>query len=171
MRYCKELTDEIAKWVRENGLMDYGGAKLVELLKHFKINNDTYYEWMRKDEFSGAIKKAKEIFKSGLERDVVKSLANSAKGYEYTQVTREYKDGKEVKRTEKNIKVEPNVGAGIFILTNLAPEKWKNRQQVGNVGGNDDVIRVEVSGDDAKAVKEAIAKIDGISCVSDEGNK
>lgn len=171
MKYCKELTAEMEKWVSENGLMEYGGAKLSDFLKHFGINHDTYYEWMNKPEFSDAIKRAKAMFKSGLERDVVKSLANIAKGYEYTQTTKEYKDAKEVKRTVKNIKVEPNVAAGIFILTNIAPEKWKNRQQVGNVGGNGDAIRVEVSGDGAQAVKEAIAKIDGISVVSDESDK
>ena len=25
--------------------------------------------------------------------------------------------------------MQPNVGAAIFLLTNIAPERWKNRQQ------------------------------------------
>ena len=85
-------------------------------------------------EFVEAIKKAKEAFRSTLENDIVKSLANSAKGYEYEQYTTEYTDvngkPKIKKQVKKNIRVEPNVGAAIFLLTNIAPQRWKNRQDI-----------------------------------------
>lgn len=162
MKYGKELIEEMEKWVAENGLMEYGGARLSDFLKHFGIHQDTYYEWMKKPEYSEAIKKAKAVFKSGLERDIVRSMANLAKGYEYVHTTKEYKDGKEVKRTTKTVTVEPNVAAGIFLLTNLAPERWQNKQNMQS--SSDDVVRIEVSGKDSakaiQAVEEVLGKID-----------
>ena len=122
-----------ANWVRENGLIDFGGATLTDFCKAMNIDNMSYYRWLSKSEFAEAIKKAKEMFRESLEKDIVKSLANAAKGYEYDQVTTEYTDvnGKPriKKQVKKNVRVEPNVGAAIFLLTNLAPERWKNRQQ------------------------------------------
>lgn len=131
-KYNKEMIQRCSDWVAENGLMEYGGAKLVDFCKAFNIDDMTYYHWMGNSDFSEAIKKAKDKFKDSLETDIVKSLANAAKGYEYTQTQTEYKDvngsPKIVKQVKKNVKVEPNVGAAIFLLTNVAPDRWKNRQ-------------------------------------------
>ena len=132
-KYNKQMVQACADWVRENGLIDFGGATLTDFCKAMGIDNMSYYRWLSKSEFSDAIKKAKESFREGLEKDIVKSLAKAAKGYEYDQVTTEYTDvnGKPriKKQVKKNVRVEPNVGAAIFLLTNLAPERWKNRQQ------------------------------------------
>lgn len=133
MKYNSGIVEECANWIRENGLMEYGGAKLKDFCAHFGIDNMTYYRWLENADFSDAIKKAKEDFKNNLERDVVNSLSRLAKGYEYDQTTTEYTDvnGKPQikKQVKKKIHVEPNVGAGIFLLTNIAPERWKNRQR------------------------------------------
>lgn len=132
-KYNKQMVQACADWVRENGLIDFGGATLTDFCKAMDIDDMSYYNWMKRAEFSEAIKNAKEAFRDGLEKDIVKSLANAAKGYEYDQVTTEYTDvnGKPriKKQVKKNVRVEPNVGAAIFLLTNLAPERWKNRQQ------------------------------------------
>lgn len=132
-KYNKEMIRDMSAWVRENGLMDYGGARLKDFCARFGISQETYFQWMKKDEYSECIKKAKEYFKGTLEQDIVQSLANAAKGYEYVQTQTEYKDvggqPRIVKQTKKNIRVEPNIGAGIFLLTNIAPERWKNRQK------------------------------------------
>ena len=132
-KYSKDMVQACADWVRENGLMDYGGATLTDFCKAMSIDDQTYYRWLGKVEFAEEIKKAKEAFRDSLEKDIVRSLANAAKGYEYDQVTTEYTDvnGKPriKKQVKKNVRVEPNVGAAIFLLTNLAPERWKNRQQ------------------------------------------
>ena len=132
-KYNKDMVQACAGWVRENGLIDFGGATLTDFCKVMGIDNKTYYAWMDKTEFSEAIKKAKEAFRDGLEKDIVKSLANAPKGYEYTQTTTEFTDvngqPRIKKQLKKNIRVEPNVGAAIFLLTNIAPERWKNRQQ------------------------------------------
>ena len=132
-KYNKQMVQACADWVRENGLIDFGGATLTDFCKAMNIDNMSYYRWLSKSEFAEAIKKAKEMFRENLEKDIVKSLANAARGYEYDQVTTEYTDvnGKPriKKQVKKNVRVEPNVGAAIFLLTNLAPERWKNRQQ------------------------------------------
>lgn len=90
-------------------------------------------------------KKAKDDFKNSIEHDIVISLAKAAKGYDYEEVKTEYQDvnGKpQIKRQTKTKKhVEPNVGAGIFILTNIAPQTWQNKQR------NDVAIRKEESED------------------------
>ena len=132
-KYSKDMVQACADWVRENGLIDFGGATLTDFCKAMGIDDMSYYNWMKRSDFSEAIKNAKESFRESLEKDIVKSLANAAKGYEYDQVTTEYTDvnGKPSikKQVKKNIRVEPNVGAAIFLLTNIAPGRWKNRQQ------------------------------------------
>lgn len=126
-KYNPEVVKQCEDWVRENGLIDYGGARLIDFCNHFHINNQTYYRWMQKKDFADAIKKAKEDFKNNLERDLVKSLARTAKGEEWDQTTIEYdKNGDEFKRTVKHIKEKPNVGAAIFLLTNINPDTWSN---------------------------------------------
>ena len=127
--------------MRENGLMDYGGAKLSEFCYAMDISRDTYYEWLSKPDFSDAIKKAKDDFKNTLQRDIEISLAKAAVGYTWEQVTTEIEnDGKGKARLKKQIKrtmrVEPNVGAAIFLLTNLDPDKWKNTQRLEHTGSD-----------------------------------
>lgn len=134
-KYNNDIKNDMVEWVRENGLIDHGGARFGDFCNHFGIDDMTFYRWMERSEFSEAIKKAKEYFRGKLEVDIVKSLANSAKGYEYTQTVTEYKSNDKgkpviVKQVKKNIHVEPNVGAAIFLLTNIAPERWRNRRDV-----------------------------------------
>lgn len=141
------MVQACADWVRKNGLIDFGGATLTDFCKAMGIEDQTYYRWLDKVEFVEAIKKAKEAFRSTLENDIVKSLANSAKGYEYEQYTTEYTDvngkPKIKKQVKKNIRVEPNVGAAIFLLTNIAPDRWKNKQD-SNVSVKEDSEPIQI---------------------------
>ena len=157
-QYNKEMVKQCAAWVQENGLIEYGGAKLKDFLTHFAIDQRTYYRWMEETEFAEAIKKAKLDFKNTLETDIVKSLANAAKGYEYIQIQTEYKDvngsPKIVKQVKKNIRVEPNVGAAIFILTNLAPERWQNKQRQELSGDISGLTVVVDNKEDAELIRK-----------------
>ena len=45
------------------------------------------------------------------------------------------------KKTVKNIRVEPNVAAGIFLLTNIAPDRWRNRQNIDATTNGKDIAR------------------------------
>ena len=146
-KYNKDMIQACTDWVRENGLIDFGGATLTDFCKAMGIKDQTYYRWLDKVEFVEAIKKAKEAFRSTLENDIVKSLANSAKGYEYEQYTTESTDvngkPKIKKQVKKNIRVEPNVGAAIFLLTNIAPDRWKNKQD-SNVSVKEDSEPIQI---------------------------
>ncbi len=148
-KYSKDMVQACADWVRENGLIDFGGATLTDFCKSMGIDDQTYYRWLCKAEFAEAIKKAKEAFRGTLEKDIVDSLANSAKGYEYEQYTTEYTDvngkPKIKKQVKKNIRVEPNVGAAIFLLTNIAPDRWKNKQDSNvSVKEDNEPIQIEI---------------------------
>lgn len=136
MKYNKNKIEECAKWVETYGLVDYGGAMIKDFCKAMDINTDTYYKWMTKNEFSDSIKKAKDKFKQNLSNNIVKSLARIATGYTYEKSKTEYvdKDGKPKvkKKIVEEIEVQPNVGAAIFLLTNLDGDRWKNKQSNEN---------------------------------------
>ena len=109
--------------------------------------------------FLNAIKKAKDDFKNGLERRIVSSMANAAIGYEYEQTSTEYyfegKKKKIKKEVKKNIRVEPNIGAGIFLLTNLEPDRWKNKQNTEHSGEISTGLNIIVSNDeDANLIEQ-----------------
>lgn len=136
-KYSPKMVTDVEEWIAEHGLMLYGGAKLGDFLKAFKIQDGTYYQWLRKPEFSEAVARARDTFKANLTIDIAQSLADAAKGGEYektkerVEYVREGKREKQVRRfvdTEKGFN-PPNVGAAIFLLTNLDPERYQNRQR------------------------------------------
>lgn len=139
-KYNKQLHDEIIQWVRENGLIDYGGARLLDFCSRFKLHSKTYYRWLEeKTEFKEAIDEAKAYFKSSLTQDIVVSLARTAKGYDREETETEYipNEGGKLKirrKKKKTVHYQPNVAAGIFLLTNLDPEHYQNKQRM-DVGG------------------------------------
>lgn len=137
-----DLINDITRWVRENGLIEYGGATLVTLCRTFGVSDRTFHRWLKRKEFADAIAEAKKNFAEHLERDLVQSLAKAAKGYSYVKRKTEYtsdKDGRPVikKQTTEDVDVQPNVGAAIFLLTNIAPERWQNKiQQQADIQGS-----------------------------------
>lgn len=103
-KFNEETIQKCVDWVCENGLIDYGGAKLIDFCNVMGIGKSTYYRWMENETFGTAIKKAKEDFKNGLERNVVSSLARSAIGYEYEQVSSEYYMEGKKKKLKKEVR-------------------------------------------------------------------
>ena len=161
MKYNTQKVNECAAWVREHGLMDYGGATLRDFCGAMGVDDMTYYSWMRKPEFSEAIKEAREAFRSGLQSRVENSLARLALGYDWVQVTKKYiggKDGRrlERERTERTMHVSPNVGAAIFLLCNLDPVRWKNRQ-VQDVQHTGMSINIETSPEGKECIERILA--------------
>lgn len=133
MKYKPELVREMVKWVETNGLVDYGGATLKSFLHKFQIDDMTYYRWIKKTDFAEAIKKAKDVFKANLENDLVGSLSKAAKGYNAEYTRTEYvsdQNGKPIinKQIKESKPIPPNIAANIFLLTNIASDRWKNRQ-------------------------------------------
>lgn len=154
MKLSPEKIEECAQWVRENGLLEYGGGTINQFCEAQGITKPTYYSWLENITFFTAIKEAKETFKNNLEHDLVVSLAKMAKGYTFTKKRTEYKSRVEKdengktkliktpsKEIEEKVEVQPNLGAAIFLLTNINPEDWKNKQSTevdANVKANID---------------------------------
>lgn len=143
MKYSKAKIEECADWVRTHGLMDYGGSTLKGFCRAMDITAETYFQWMKNSEFSESIQKAKADFKATQEERLVESLMQSAVGYEVEEVKSEYSSdlitGKPKLKKQTRVKkhIQPNTGAAIFLLTNIAPEKWKNKlntEYSGEVG-------------------------------------
>lgn len=133
MKLTTEKIAECAQWVAENGLGEYGGALIKEFCEEFGIDRTTYYEWLKNPTFSTSIQKAKQAFKDNLEKSIVVSLVKAARGYTYEKTKTELgtdKNGQVVikKKTSEKVQVAPNIGAAVFLLTNLAGEQWKNKQ-------------------------------------------
>lgn len=156
MKYNEAKIKECADWVEQYGLQEHGGATLKEFCQAMGFHHDTYFEWMNKAEFSEAIRKAKQKFKDSLEKRIVDSLANSALGYEAEEVRSEYSSDlitgkpklKKQTRTKKHI--QPNTGAAIFLLTNIAPERWKNKLNTEHSGDVDTRVHFTVESEEDK---------------------
>ena len=127
-KYGKEITDEICK------LFEADSYTVVEVCNIVGITEKTYYEWMNThSEFCEAIKRAKDVYKSKRLKACENSLNRLIDGYEYEEVTTEFKivsDSEFPVGNKKVVKkhVAPNLGAIIHYQTNKDPENWKNKQ-------------------------------------------
>ena len=149
-----------SKWVAENGLMEHGGARLKDFCAHFGIDSQTYYRWLENADFADAIKKGKNEFKEKLEQRLVESLSKAACGYEFEETKTEY-EGKKVKKKIVTVKnVEANVGAAIFLLTNISPDRWRNKQTGTDVKTEGVTLKVEV------LKEESVSNIKKLSTLS-----
>lgn len=140
---------ECAEWVRLNGLYPQPcGAPVKQFCEAMGINDATFRRWKEKEDFADAIKKAQLAFSQETVIEVVNALKKRALGYEFKETSREgiplivteYDDkGRKVKSyptdkivtkkiSEKTVVVHPDVGAIIFMLTNMDPDNWKNRR-------------------------------------------
>lgn len=149
-KYNEEMLNQCVEWVKENGIYPQkGGAPLCVFCDAMGIDDDTYYEWRKKAEFSEAIKKANMAFASRTTHEAVNALKRKAFGYEITVTEQEAKPRRIVyydpktgrkareeqgelttaKASKKQVVVAPDTAALIFLLTNLSPEEWKNYQR------------------------------------------
>ncbi|MBR6775432.1 MAG: hypothetical protein IKM23_06960 [Bacteroidales bacterium] len=161
-KYNTAKLKECEEWICIHGLMDHGGALLKEYCAEMGIDEKTHNNWMRKPEYAEIVKCAKETFKSNLTRDLAVSLAEAAKGYDYEETEDIYKTdksgGKILVRTKtKKVHVHANVGAAIFLLTNLAPEQYQNRQNSNVVVKKDDEHPMSI--DEINAEIERLEKL------------
>lgn len=140
-KYSTKKCEEVEEWISKHGLIEYGGAKLKDYCEQMGINEKSHRNWKKQyREYSEAIDRGKETFKATHTRKLFGTLMEAATGYEktVTDETTEYRPDpanpenaiirKQV-RNKKTIHVQPNVVAAIFLLCNLDPEHFKNRQQ------------------------------------------
>ena len=62
--------------------------------------------------------------------EAVGAFYRKVTGYRYTETTKELVDGKMVVTKKVEKVVPPDVSAGQFWLTNMLPDKFKNRQEI-----------------------------------------
>lgn len=128
-KYNKQIIDTICSYIKN-------GDSQKTACKKAGIAESTLYEWLKKKkELSEAIKKAKDEFQDTIVGKLEASLWKRAMGYEVTETEMEYtRDDKgELKIKSKKTKIkhiQPDTGALIFALTNVAQNKWVNRQKV-----------------------------------------
>lgn len=128
-KYNKQTVEAICGFIR-----DGDSQKLA--CKKVGIGDSTFHDWIKsKPEFSERIKKAKEEFQATITGKLEATLWKRAMGYEVTETETEYVsnvDGNpKIKSQKSKVKhIQPDTGALIFALTNVAPEKWVNKQKV-----------------------------------------
>lgn len=166
MKYTAELLKRADEWVRKNGLIEYGGGQLQDFCTELGINDKTYRRWLvEKDDFKQTIDKAKEFYKQSLTHELHETLSMVAKGYDKEETETEYRPNPKdpnkptiTKMKKKKVFYQPNVGAAIFLITNLDPEHYQNRQS-NNLTLKDDTEK-EMTLDEVKAEIERLKKIE-----------
>lgn len=141
---------ECAAWVEVNGLYPQRcGASIRQFCDAMGIAFITYQRWQANENFVTAITHAREVFQQNTVHEVVNALVKAARGVDFVkkkdegrpQIVKEYdpNTGKKIKEytTEKIVTVKslretvyypPDVNAAKFLLTNMDPENWKNKQ-------------------------------------------
>lgn len=128
-KYNKQTVDAICGFIR-----DGDSQKLA--CKKVGIGDSTFHDWIKaKPEFAERIKKAKEEFQATITGKLEATLWKRATGYEVTETETEYvsdaNGNPKIKSQKTKVKhIQPDTGALIFALTNVAPEKWVNKQKV-----------------------------------------
>lgn len=135
MKYNAAKIAECVAWVEKNGLHPQRcGATLRKFEEAMGIDDVTYYRWMKKAEFADALQRAREVFTATTVEEVSNAVAQAARGAEYSIVTEEKhrdKDGNLVttKATRKTFHEKPDMEAAKFLLTNMAGEDWRLKQE------------------------------------------
>lgn len=129
--------NKIQPYLREIGILRSKGIVYGQIAKMLNIAESTLYKHKADiEEFTEALKKGNAELVEKLEA----TLYDLAIGNVKVTKTKTYYD-KEGNVKSKEVQEEtlsPNLGALIFNLTNLAPEKWSNKQEV-NLDINDDI--------------------------------
>lgn len=133
------------------------GATVVQLCKACGISEDSFARWNdpeKNAEFADRLTRAREKFAATTEVSIVNSLVKAARGVDFTKIKEEAhaekiveydpKTGKKVSERTGELKTvkmyretmyyPPDVKAAQFVLTNIAPERWKMKQDIAVEG-------------------------------------
>ena len=148
---------EAEAWVEKNGLHPQPcGATIKDFCTAMGITFLTYQRWQENENFVNALNRARDVFRVTTVREVENALVKAARGVDFTkikeeakaEVVREYDPvtGKKVKEYTGELKTikavretmyyPPDVKAAIFVLTNMAPDDWKQKQETTLQGGS-----------------------------------
>ncbi len=128
-KYNSKIVDTICSYIRS------GDSQKIAC-KKAGIGDSTFHEWIHKKKgFSDKIQKAKDEFQDTITGKLEATLWKRAMGYEVTETDTEYvsdaNGNPKIKSQKTKTKhIQPDTGALIFALTNVAPDKWVNKQKV-----------------------------------------
>lgn len=128
---------QIKPYIKQLGILRSNGMQYSDMAKFMNIAESTLYKHKAAiEEFTEAIKKGTDILVDELEA----TLYDLAKGNVIRKKTKISYDseGKPTYKEETTEQLAPNVAALIFSLTNLAPDRWSNNQNV-NLESNDEI--------------------------------
>lgn len=148
MKFTKEMQDRIIKWVELNGLYPQPcGATLQSLCEACGISDFSFRKWEKNSAFSERLSRARAKFAATVEVSIVNSLVRNAQGCDIKKV-REKAKAEKIEITRPDGSKELRIGelktveayretysapgdtkAAQFLLTNLAPERWKLKQE------------------------------------------
>ena len=162
------------KWIEENGVCPTpkhptlkGACTVTDFCRENGISDTHWYRVTTSDKaFLDEIEKADDIFKGKQVKDCINNLRKLANGFqsEKTKLTETgvMRNGRmstttAVRYTEK-VNILPNVAANIFLLTNLDPDNWKNKQSNDFTGDISLERPVIFFGDDDSEIPSGIDK-------------
>lgn len=150
MKLCAAKIAEAEAWVELNGLHPQRcGATIKDFCKAMGISDETFRRWRNNVVFVEALNRAREKFTETTVKAVENALIKAARGMNFTREKTEAKaekvveydpvTGKRVKEYMGEVKVvkavretmfyPPDIKAAIFVLTNMASESWKQKQE------------------------------------------
>lgn len=135
------------EWLEPDGLIllegwARDGLSKEQIAHNIGINVKTLYDWEQKyDPICNAIKKGKEV----VAYEVENALYKRALGFEAEETTTEVRKDARGNTIEKHVKrvkkqVAPDTGAAIFLLKNLRPDKWRDKQNEEPPGSGSIII-------------------------------
>lgn len=137
-KYCGKKVKECEEWIAEHGLMDYGGAQLQQYVKAMGIDDTTHRSWQNKHpEYVEALERGKDTFRLNHTVKLFNTLMEAAEGgfKESEEEHSEYRPGADGKpqivkmlRHKRKVYQKPDTVAAIFLMCNLDPSHWKQRQ-------------------------------------------
>lgn len=115
--------NEYAEQARQLCLLGYIDKQLADF---FNVSEQTINTWKNKHpEFLESIKKGKVI----ADAEVVESLYNRAKGFDYEEVELKVVSGKTSKKIIKK-RALPDPTSAIFFLKNRQSKYWRDKQEI-----------------------------------------
>lgn len=130
-RYCEAAIEAARVFVERRGFgCVLGGASQEELALYLGIQRMTLRAWMeRYPAFVEVLNEAQKVYAKDLEKRVVAGLSRAAEGLPWQRTVKEYRDGRLYSEKVIEGRSEPSVEAAKFLLTNMAPDRWKLRTQ------------------------------------------
>lgn len=136
-KFNAKKIQECEEWIAKHGLMEYGGASLKSYCEAMGIHHTSHFKWLKSAEYQNALDSGKLKFKQTHTKKLFGTLMEAAMGgeRETEEENTEYRPGADgqpqihrMLRHKRKQYQKPDTVAAIFLLCNLDPEHWRQRQ-------------------------------------------